>query len=472
MSNRLKKTFVSSLALASITAASALSTASSLNLNKALGNPGFSREGTAIAVIDAESGQPLAMHNQDIPLNPASCMKILTAAAALSSLGPNYRMKTSFYSEQEPRGGVINNLYMHGTGDPMLVSEEIWRAARDIRGVGIQKITGAIIIDDSFFDSHEFPRKNGNDARAYAAKTSAAAVNFNAITIKVAPGDGTGSPAIVSVEPPVDYISIVNKIKTGGKYNVGISSSQNSSGETFVLTGSIPKNAGVQAIHRSISDPIKFAASALAFALRQNGVEVSSTVRHATVPQGAHLIVKKDSRPISELLRSMNKFSNNFIAEQIAKHMGAVRFGNPGSTSKGMSVISEYMRSIGIPQESFLIENGSGLSDQTRITANALAHVLASAYSDFAIRPDLVSSFAIMGVDGTTRNWKIADRVRGIARTKTGTLGGVSTLAGYVPMKNGRIAAFAILVNGLPKGADAAHRAEVEVVKMIAEATP
>ena len=163
----------------------------------------------------------------------------------------------------------------------------------------------------------------------------------------------------------------------------------------------------------------------------------------------------------------MNKHSNNFMAEQILKSMGAIRYGRPGSTEKGIRVIKNYLSSIGVPQNSYIIENGSGLSSKTRLTSRQLVNVLVDVYNNASIRPEFTASIPIIGIDGTTKRWKISPAIRGYARAKTGTLAGVSALAGYVPMKNGRMAAFAIIANGLKSGMRSVHRAEASVVDTI-----
>jgi len=443
-----------------------------IDLAKALRQPGFKKSRTSIAVIDIESGAMLASHMPDLALNPASCMKILTTATALSSLGPDYRFRTDFLADRHPRNGSIGTLYVSGTGDPYLVNEVLWRIARNLYDIGLRRVTNGIVIDDSYFDSHDFPRKAGNSYRAYAAKTSAVSINFNAFTIHLAPGERSGLPAVVNIEPPVEYFRVINKLKTGRKYHVKVTSIPANGHETITISGHIPTRFTGGTIRRSVANPIQYAGAVIRYIFAQNGIEVAGQIREGDVPAGAVGLVSEESEPLGIIVRSMNKFSNNFMAEQVLKHLGAARFGRPGSTSKGLRVIRDYLQSIGLPQDSYVIENGSGLSAKTRLSAEQLARILSAVYLDFTIRPEFISSLPIVGVDGTTKKWKFADSIRGMARAKTGTLGGVSTLAGYVPLKNGRIAAFAILANGLPKGADAAHRAQLMVLKTISEASP
>ncbi|MBT3181338.1 MAG: D-alanyl-D-alanine carboxypeptidase/D-alanyl-D-alanine-endopeptidase [Deltaproteobacteria bacterium] len=461
------------LAIIAITLlATSVASADSIDLKKALRNPGFSKKRTSVMILEAENGFQLASHNPDMMLNPASCMKILTTVTALSSLGPDYRFKTDFLVDQMSSNGTVKNLYVSGTGDPTLVTEQLWTIARELYDLGLRKVTGAIVIDDHYFDSYDYPKKKGNSHKSYAAQTSALAVNFNAVSIHVAPGHNEGSNALVTIEPPTDYFRLINNLNTGGKHHITATSNYANGRETITVTGNITKRSGPGAFRRSIKDPTQYAASVVRYVLRQNGIEVGEQTISGRTPARAYKLYSAESKPLGEIIRSMNKYSNNFMSEQIVKHLGAVRHGLPGSTEKGIKVIEGYLTSIGIPPNSYVIENGSGLSSNTRLSATQLANVLSAAYRDFTIRPDFMASLAIVGVDGTTRRWKFANSVHGIARVKTGTLGGVSTLAGYVPMKNGSIAAFAILANGLKRGVDAAHKAQIGIVKTVAEAGP
>jgi D-alanyl-D-alanine carboxypeptidase/D-alanyl-D-alanine-endopeptidase (penicillin-binding protein 4) len=443
--------------------------AGQIDIGRALKNPGFNPSHTSVSIVDAETGEVIAAHNSDLALNPASCMKLITSAAALSLLGPDYRFKTDFYADRQVKNGTIGMLYVAGTGDPLLVSEQIWRIARVLYDMGLRKITGGIVVDDSFFDSYDVPKKPGEEYRAFSAKTAATAVNFNSVTIHIAPGE-PGTPAIVTADPPTEYFKIANKVMTGGKYAADAFSTLENGHEVLTVRGTIPESFSVAEVYRSIADPSAYAGYVMKYVLEQNGIAVAGQVSRGGVPSGARLLTSEVSKPLATIIREMNKFSNNFIAEQVVKHLGSVRYGRPGSTEKGLKAMQEYLAALGIRPDGYTIENGSGLSEKTRLSSAQLARLLSAAYQDFTIRPEFMASLSIVGVDGTTRRWKKESALNGLVRAKTGTLNNVSTFAGYVPMKDGRIAAFAILANGLPKGAAAAHDAELMLVKAAAEA--
>jgi D-alanyl-D-alanine carboxypeptidase/D-alanyl-D-alanine-endopeptidase (penicillin-binding protein 4) len=165
-------------------------------------------------------------------------------------------------------------------------------------------------------------------------------------------------------------------------------------------------------------------------------------------PRGGYLLLDSVSKPLALIVRDMNKYSNNFVAEQLVKTLAAEIAGAPGSTAKGMRVIANYLDQMGIKPGSYRLVNGSGLTRDNRISASALITVLANAFTDFRIAPEVMSSFSIAGVDGTTAKRQTSKKVKGLARAKTGTLSGVSTLVGAIPSETGEMIGYAILMNG------------------------
>lgn len=426
---------------------------------------------TGIAVVSVNKGNSLALINPDYPLNPASCAKILTSATALALFGSNYRFETSFFTDRRSQYGQIHNLYVVGSGDPSLVSEELWRIVSDLINQGVRSVSGDIIIDDSFFDGTWYPRKDlENDSRAFTASTSAFSLNFNSAKFVIRPGSHAGKRAEVTTDPPTSYIRIINKVATGGKFRAFVTPKDaTDEGETFAVSGSIPPHAEPQFFYRVVSDPARFAGSVLKDMLIQNGVAVAGGVRRGQLPAGVTEISRFQSKPLSEIVRDMNKFSNNFIAEQLTKHMGAVKKGRPGSTAKGIEVIEDCLSSLGIPKGTYTLENGSGLSSVSRISASQLVKVLSSSYRSHKLQPDFIESLSILGIDGTMKSWRGEPNLHGWLRAKTGSLANVSCLSGYVPMQNGEVAAFAILANGFKRGKYSAHDAMLMIASAIAE---
>jgi D-alanyl-D-alanine carboxypeptidase/D-alanyl-D-alanine-endopeptidase (penicillin-binding protein 4) len=426
---------------------------------------------TGVAVVLVEDGRMLASINADTPLNPASCAKLITTAAALSQLGPDYRFETVFYADGPASQGSIHNLYIKGNGDPSFVTEELYRTAYELSKLGIKSISGDIVIDDTFFDGPYYPRKDmGSDNRAFTALTSAVAVNFNSVKFIIAPGNRMGRKAEISTEPPTSYINIINKVVTGNKFRLSIAPRYpGGGGETYVFSGTIPLKAPPQFFYRTLSDPVIYSGHAFKAVLGEFGITSNAGVRKGQVPQTASEILRVRSKPLSQIVRDMNKFSNNFIAEQITKHVGAVKKGRPGSTSKGTAAFGDYLSSIGVNPDEYVLENGSGLSSVNRISPKDTVKMLRMVYRNREIRSDFIDSLSVLGVDGTMEKWRSEHRLSGILRAKTGSLADVSALAGYIPTGSGKMAAFAIYTNGFKKGRLSARDAQLKIVSAITE---
>jgi len=430
----------------------------------------FIPQSTGIVATSLKTGETLVSINGDSLLNPASCTKIITAAAALEALGPDYRFETRFFTNKKPNSaGEVDTLYIYSNGDPSLISEKLWRMTLTLSNLGLKSIKGDIVVDDSFFDGYEYPNKKIATNKAYNALTSAFSVNFNTVMVMVSPGNGAGSPANVTIEPSTGYTNLVNNVKTGNKFAINIGKKSNpNGGETLIVSGSIPLSSESKVFYQKIDNPVLYATALLTELMAQNKISFNGTVRKGTIPSAAYEILREKSKPLAEIVRDMMKHSSNFTAEQITKHLGAVRLGRPGSTEKGINVISDYLESIGIPKNTYSLENGSGLSSSNRLSAKQLTQVLTAAYNDFRIRPDFIASLSILGVDGTMRKWNHAPQLRGALRAKTGSLANVSTLAGYIPAKSGDIIAFAILANGFKKGKYSLHETQLKIASEIA----
>ncbi len=405
---------------------------------------------TSIVVMDITANKILFEHNPNLKLNPASGVKLITAAAALSNLGHHYQLNTHIYSDIPPHKGHINKLYIKGTGDPFLVSERIWLIGQQLREQGITHIDHGIIIDNSYFDDY-VPKMAGDTHRAYAAKITPTAVNFNSVTIKIIPDPNHPNRTKVMTSPSVDYFHIQNKTKIGKKNNITIQSTPLLSGEKLIITGRIANTPKGHTIYRSIAKPNKYTTSVFKYILNQHEIHIGPHSSSHAIPPSAHHLLTFPSLPLRDLIISMNKFSNNFMAEQITKHMGATMYGVPGTTKKGLRVIQSYLNKINVNINEHDIENASGLSHITRISAKQLSDVLVATYNNFKIAPEFMSALSVMGIDGTTKKWPYAKQMPGNARSKSGSLTGISSLSGYIPLRNNHIGAFVFISNKLPK---------------------
>ena len=428
-------------------------------------------EQVAIEVVSLNRGDVLYRHNENALLNPASCTKIITTAAALKLLGPNYRFHTKFYTDQPPRNGKVGTLWVKGYGDPSIVIERLWRIARDISNTGLREIKGDIIIDDGYFDGYTYPGYSDTSGRAYNSMAGALSLNYNTVTIVVSPTSRVGAPPHVAPDTAGPYFRISNRAKTGprGSQNtITVSRTKKDNEDVLTIRGRIPVESPPQYIYRNISNPALYFGLAFKSLLEQNDVRVDGQVIHGHSAGRGHLLLDSKSKPLSVILRDMNKYSNNFIAEQLVKTMGAEIESVPGTTSKGIRVIQNYLEHLGIPPRSYTLVNGSGLTRKNKISPATLIAVLANIYTDHKISPEAMASFSVAGVDGTARERYRAKEVHGIARTKTGTLSGVSTLAGIIPSTSGETLGYAILMNGNGIGWGQSHKLQERMLQAMA----
>lgn len=417
-------------------------------------------------VTNPSNGEILASKNHHNLMNPASVNKVLISAAALKELGPDYRFHTQFITDGDINHGEINNLWIKGDGDPFLVIENLWSAIRMLRNRGVEKIKGNVFIDNTYFDNFTYPGYNDNNQRAYNSLVSPLALNFNSVTIIVSPSDETGLPAHVVVDPKNQYINLINKATTGSKNTISIDKLSSEVGDTIIVKGNIAKGSEPIEVYRNISKPDEYFGFTFKELLRQNNIYLLGIVKNGASPQGGKIIVDYPSKPLSLLIRDMNKFSNNFVAEQILKHLGAVEYGEPGSTEKGIHAIKSWMNKIGV-KDNFYIENASGLSQKNKISSYEIAQVLIAAYNDFSIQPEFLSSLSIAGVDGTIRSRHKEDSVLGKMRAKTGSLTGVSSLAGFIPDSKNNILSFVIIMNECGANWDVLHNSQSNFVETL-----
>ena len=417
-----------------------------------------------ILVEDVETGQVLYQRDPDVLLNPASNQKLVTTAAALARLGPEYRFATEFYVDAASKGQAsVRALHVKGKGDPSLVTERLWGITGDLFHLGLRRI-GDVVVDESFFDGERegpgFDQEAGD--KSYLAPASAASLNWNTIAVHVAPGERKGARARVEVEPASDYVSIENRTTTvaaRASRRLVISSVRMGDGRQRILVdGRVPLGSRPQAVWRKIDDPALYLGHTIRKLLQLRGVAVTGRVRVGEVPPGAKLVHVAESDSLAEIVWRLNKTSSNFVAEQLLKTMGAEVKGAPGSWAKGVAAAEEFLAEVGVPRGAYVMKNGSGLNDTNRFSARQLVTLLRAMWARFPLQAEYVSSLPVAGRDGTIR-WRMeGTEAVGRLRAKTGTLENVTSLSGYVETAAHRTLAFAVLVNDYPGRAHAGVR--------------
>lgn len=412
---------------------------------------------SAVVVVDTSTGRTVFAHNPDLPLKPASVLKVATAAAALEYLGAEFTFRTQFWTENFVSGGV-DTLTIVGGGDPDFTTEDAWLAAREIHKRGVRRI-GRIQLDESQFISLQAP----SGQRAYRAGSAGLPFNFNSIGFEVCP-TVVGRNAVVSVDPWESGATLAGQIKTarGGRFTVD----ERGGWLRYQLGGSVSPGACVE-LYRAVDDPKMYLGRTFAELLRSVGVQVNRPPVEGRRGAGATLLYEHHSKPLVDIVRDLNHYSNNFIAEQIVLGLG-MNVTGMRDRSAGLERIAAYLGRLGVPVEQVSLADGSGLSHANRLTARAVTTVLGAMHHDVAIGPEFEISLSVSGRSGTLRERRFGSDER-VVRGKTGTLDGVSSLAGYVTTAAGRHLAFAVIVNEA-RSKDVARRFENKIVELLYEA--
>ncbi|HET9596308.1 MAG TPA: D-alanyl-D-alanine carboxypeptidase/D-alanyl-D-alanine-endopeptidase [Anaeromyxobacteraceae bacterium] len=407
----------------------------------------------SIAVVSLETGRLVYARDPDVLLNPASNVKLFTSAAALALLGPEFRFDTEVLTEGVA-GGTARTLYVRGKGDPTFVTERLWALAGDIAHRGVRAVKGDIVVDDSFFDGERegpgYDQERGD--RSYLAPVGALSLNWNTIAIHVGPGARPGERGRVEVEPASDYVEVENRtrtVKATARRRLDPSSTRLPSGrQRITVDARLPAGSRDQVLWRKIDDPPIYFGATLKRLLEVRGVKATGQVRRGAVPPMARLVAISQSESLGDVVRKLEKTSNNFVAEQLLKTLGAERKGAPGTWPKGVEAVEDFLAEAGLPRGSYVMKNGSGLNDTNRFSARQTVALLREMWRRFPLMADYLASLPIAGRDGTTR-FRMGS-TEGRLRAKTGTLENVTSLSGYVETAARERLAFSILVNDFP----------------------
>jgi serine-type D-Ala-D-Ala carboxypeptidase/endopeptidase (penicillin-binding protein 4) len=410
-----------------------------------------------ILAVSLTKGDIIYQRNADKALIPASVSKLFTAFATLKKLGPTATFKTHVYRTGSLADGKLTgDLYLKGGGDPSLVSERMWMLVNELVRSGIKSITGNLIADSTYYDEERTPdtRPTYLQDQAYNAPVGALSFNFNTTTIFVRPNDDVGKSPIVYTDPENSYIDVVNQATTGkseGENTITVKRTsfvKGDIGDTVLLRGSIPQNSKEVRFYRNIVNPSLYTAHMFRTFWEKRGLELKGNVTEGKVPASAKLVLEFDSLPIWQIVWGMNKFSNNFVADQLMKKLGAEVWGPPGTLAKGLTALGDVLEDIGIPRKSYTIIDGSGLTRKTTVTPRQIVQVLTAAQKDHGMGAEFAASLGIGGEDGTLRNRLPSSKTKGsTVRGKTGSLDGVTALAGYLDTEGGEMVAFAAVLN-------------------------
>jgi D-alanyl-D-alanine carboxypeptidase/D-alanyl-D-alanine-endopeptidase (penicillin-binding protein 4) len=417
-------------------------------LREALRSTGLPSSAFAIVVRPLGPGGLQLAFNDAVAMSPASTMKLVTTYAALDLLGPAFRWRTEAFTAGALHDETLEgDLVIRGGGDPKLVVENLWTLVQRIRAYGVREIRGDIVLDRSAFEplAHDPALFDGEPLRPYNTGPDPLLLNFKTLTFGFVP-DAEARSVRVIVTPPVAGLKWQSTLMGAeGPCNDWRAQLQADFADPLepVFRGTYPLSCGERVWNVSVLDHATYF-GAVFRALWENVQGTwSGRVRDGTVPLDARRIAVNYSAPLAEVIRDINKFSNNVMARQVFLALGSDGSGRPASTEQATKAISDWLGKRAIVMPGLVLENGSGLSRTERVTAAGLARLLVAAF-DGPLMPEYIASLPLVNVDGLSRARSSA---AGSAHIKSGSLVDVRAQAGYVRSVRGKRYVLVAFVN-------------------------
>lgn len=424
-------------------------------VGKALDRAQVPRDSVAAMVQEVDGGRPRLSWQVAQAVNPASLMKLLTTDAALDLLGPAWTWSTPVWFDGKVHEGVLDgNLVIRGSGDPTLVLERLWLLLRRVRQQGVREIHGDIVLDrGAFSPPSQAPADfDGEGLRAYNVGTDALLLNYKAVVLTFTPDLAAGR-AWVASDPPLAGVrtdpSVPLSAGPCADWHKSLAADF-SDPLRLRLSGSYPAACLEKTWASAYPDPARYNERALVGMWLEMGGKLTGSVRDGPAPATPPAFAWV-SPPLAEVIRDINKYSNNLMAQQLFLTLGLTQRGK-GTPEAAREVVRQWVESRAGPASSasLVIDNGSGLSRDGRVSAQLLTRVLLAAWASPAM-PELMSSLPVSGIDGTLKH---AGAAPGRAHLKTGSLRDVAGIAGYVLGNSGRRYVVVAIANG-PNAAEA-----------------
>lgn len=415
---------------------------------------------TGVYVQEIGKNQPVVAVNADAAMNPASVMKLLTTYAGLELLGPAYTWPTMLYANGKIIDGVLHgDLIIKGYGDPKLDLENFWLLIHRLRQTGLHEIKGNLILDHSHYDipADDPGEFDGQPYRTYNVLPEALLINYRTSTIHLFPEPEKNAVRAV-VDPLPESLRVQNNLKlTQGKCGDWqnlltidvVADKEDKNNFTVALNGSFSRQCGKQSYMLSLQDSAVYTRDLFKRLWGQQGGVFHGDVMSGQTPQSLSPLKIYQSPPLADIIRGINKFSNNIAARQLYLTLGigdVVINNSPATLAKSEMAIRQWLASKQLNFPELIVENGSGLSRKEQISARHMGQLLLAAFNS-PVMPEFISSLPIAAVDGTLKNRFTDTPVKGLAHMKTGALNNVRALAGYLLDKSGRRVIVVFFVN-------------------------
>lgn len=423
-----------------------------------LARAGVSPDAVALDVRAADGGKPLLALNNLRASKPASVMKLVTTQAALELLGPDYRWVTRVHANGVLEGEVLRgDLVIEGGGDPRFADEDLWRLLSRLRALGLRDIRGNLLLDRRLFrvelpDAAAF---DGRPERAYNAPSDALLLDAKALSLTMRPR-AAGQPVQIASAPALSGFAIVPPLAADLPCQTVREQLQPQfTAQGLRFAGSYPLACGERELnfHLYTLDHVQYFAAAFRALWSQLGGSFSGMVVDGQARTDSPELARWTSEPLGAQIRDINKFSNNVMARNLLLSLAAQRGGEPATTTAAVVRVMDWMATSGLDTGTLVLQNGSGLSREERISAAALAALLQRAWRQPTM-PEFISALPIAGVDGTMAKRFENSPLKGRAHIKTGSLDDVASIAGYVSARSGKRIAVVCIINH-PKANDA-----------------
>lgn len=431
------------------------------SVKAALKKASIDEKDVSIVVADANpKGKTWLLFNEKTVMHPASVIKLVTTFAALDILGPDYVWKTAVFADgQLDSNGVLNgSLYIRGSGDPSMTSERLRDLLLQVRASGIQHIKGNLVLDGSVYNIPEVDPGafDGEPLRVYNVAPDALLMNYKTVALIFNPAlTKSGEQMPVLSDPLLSGVKLDAKVSAGAQKKCGdwkaALQADFSDPLNFHFNGSFPVVCGPKRWYIAYPEPRSYALRAVSNLWQQLGGTIGGPVKVGRVASSARLIAEGDSKSMAEIVRDINKYSNNVMAQSVflalslpdqKTILNPQPLASAATWGGSRSVLQGWWQQRMGRQQMPVMDNGSGLSRKESITALSLAVMMQYAWQS-PVMPEFIASMPIAGVDGTMRRSK----AQASAHIKTGSINGVVARAGYVLAHDGSRRVLVFFVN-------------------------
>ena len=413
-----------------------------------------STSSVGISVVPLTGGGLALSVNESAPMNPASTMKLVTTLAGLEILGPQFTWRTEAMAVAPLNAGTLEgDLYLRGSGDPRFVVEHLWLLIQRLRGLGLREIRGDLLLDRGSFEAaaHDPGAFDGENLRPYNAGADALLLNYKTVTFHFVPDPAAKQvrvyavPALAGMALPSTVRAVEGpcndwRARLGGDFTDPMRPQ---------FRGAFPLSCGDRAWHVSLLNPTSYLDAVFRTLWTDSGGTWRGRARDGVAPADARRLAQHESESLAEVIRDINKFSNNVMARQLFLTIGGEVAKQPANADRAQRAVGDWLVGKGLERRDFVLENGAGLSRVERLTPAGLSRLLAGAFAS-PLMPEFIASLPLVGVDGTMRKRTGA---AGSAHIKTGLLADTRAIAGYVLAVSGRRYAVVAFVNHPNAGA-------------------